>query len=172
MVGPLTCLPSAAAAADADKRLEVAAGAEEKPGRCLPGPSAAAGRTWTKPAMGGILPPHLCPARCGAWRRYPAWQSRVSAAPAFQSWRRLSLSRAAVSAPAEMRLACKSVFLRMLACQPAVPRHAAHGRGAADARLTGSAREHLKGAGRDAGTGASTELRNCHWKKIKAGTNC
>jgi hypothetical protein len=85
-------------AAAADEHLDVAAGAEKKAGRPLPSPSAAAGRTCTKPAIGGILPPHSCPARCGAWRRYPAWRLRVSAAPPFQSWPRLTLSGCAVSA--------------------------------------------------------------------------
>ena len=53
-----------------------------------------------------------------------------------------------------MRLACKSACLRVLACQTVAPRHAAHACGAADARLTDCAREGLRRAGRDAGTGA------------------
>jgi len=117
-------------AAAADEHLDAAAGAEEKPGRRLPGPSAAAGRTWTNPAMGGILPPHSCPARCGAWRRYPAWQLRVSAAPAFQSWQRLTASRSVVSAPRrraspanQPAFACSPVKRWLLAMlrMPAVP---------------------------------------------------
>src|SRR3972149_3056448 len=40
----------------------------------------------------------------------------------------------------------------------------AHGCGAADARLTGSARSGLQVAGRDAGTGAPTEHRNSRKK--------
>ena len=121
-------LPPVAVAAD--EHLDVAAGAEEKPGRRLSGPSAAAGRTWTKAAMGGILPPHSCPARCGARRRYPAWQLRVSAAPAFQSWQRLSRSPSAVSAPRrraspanQPAFACSPVKRWLLAMlrMPAVP---------------------------------------------------
>ena len=57
----------AAVAAAADQHPLTAAGAQKKPGgrrHCF----GAAGRTWTKPAMGGILPPHACLARCGAWR--------------------------------------------------------------------------------------------------------
>ena len=50
----------AAVAAAADEHVHTAAGAQEKPAWRL---NAAAGM-WTKTAMGGILPPHSCPARC------------------------------------------------------------------------------------------------------------
>ena len=52
------------------------------------------------------------------------------------------------------RLARSSACPSVLACQTVAPRHAVHGCGAADARLTACAREGLRGAGRDAGTGA------------------
>ena len=42
----------------------------------------------------------------------------------------------------------------------------AHGCGAADARLTGSARSGLQVAGRGAGTGAPTEHRNCQGNRL------
>jgi len=57
----------AAVAATADQHPLTAAGAQKKSGgrrRSFK----AAGRMWTKPAMSGILPPHACLARCGAWR--------------------------------------------------------------------------------------------------------
>jgi hypothetical protein len=47
----------------------------------------------------------------------------------------------------------------------------AHGCGAADARLTASARSGLQVAGRDAGTGAPTEHRNCQGKPGLGGGN-
>jgi len=75
----------AAIAAAADEHLFVAPGTQEEPGRRLPGPFGATGRTWTKPAMGGILPPHSCPARCGAWRWDPTWPLRISARPSSNS---------------------------------------------------------------------------------------
>ena len=58
----------AAVAMAADEYAGAAAGAQKEPGRPRLDPSGAAGRMWTKPAVSGILPPHSCPARCGAWR--------------------------------------------------------------------------------------------------------
>ena len=59
----------------------------------------------------------------------------------------------------------------MLACQTVAPRHAAHACGAADARLTDCAREGLRRAGRDAGTGALNRTQELLLKKKKGGRN-
>ncbi len=58
----------AAVAMTADEYAGAAAGAQKEPCRPRLDPFRAAGRMWTKPAVSGILPPHSCPARCGAWR--------------------------------------------------------------------------------------------------------
>jgi hypothetical protein len=57
----------AAIAAAADEHLSLAADTEEQPAGRLVGLSLA--RAWTMSAMGGILAPHACSARCGARRR-------------------------------------------------------------------------------------------------------
>ena len=56
-------------AAAADEHLSAATAAQKEPGRRFLNPFGAAERMWTNSAMAGILPPHSCPARCGAWRR-------------------------------------------------------------------------------------------------------
>ena len=64
-IGAVDLSPVAAAA---DDHLGAAACAQEKTGRRSRDPLRTVGGMWTISAMAGILPPHACSARCGAWR--------------------------------------------------------------------------------------------------------
>jgi hypothetical protein len=63
-----------AIAAATDEHLSAATDTQKETGwRCV---RAFALRTWTKSTTSEILPPHSCPARCGARCRYETWLLR------------------------------------------------------------------------------------------------
>ena len=74
---PSLTVDVAAVAAGADQHLSAAASAQKKSPSCMCFFGFVT-QTWTKIAMGGILPRHTCSARCGARRRFDSqgWDRR------------------------------------------------------------------------------------------------